>query len=256
MYREDGILKIHKIRDLSVIDIGNERYIVIAVDSFGGIGPKEHDVVKLSVREWAVALLRVPLMEVIATGASPILVIDALGVEYDPTGKEVIEALREELSRLGYIDLPMNGSTEDNIPVSSSSAGIVVLGAVEKDKFFPGSTKMGDNIFVVGIPKSGPDEEVDLENDPEIPDISELIFLRRQRGVHDILPVGSHGIAYEAGLMGESAGLKPLLFSELPVDVKKSAGPSTCFILSSSLSIEELKKMVNSPVYLIGRFEE
>ncbi len=244
-------MKVVSVRDLSLIDIGN-KYIVISVDSFGGIGPKEHDVVRFPPEEWAIALLRVPLMEVIATGARPILVIDALGVEYEPTGKMVIDALKRELARIGYPDMPMNGSTEDNIPVSSSAAGIVVLGEVEKERFYPGSSHIGDNLFVVGIPKSGPNEEVDLKNDPEIPDILDLMKFREMEGVHDILPVGSHGILYEAQELAKSAHLKLFLSSDVSVDIKKSAGPSTCFLISTSLEIEKIKKVTGAPINKIG----
>ncbi len=244
-------MKVFKVRDLSLLDIG-DRYVVIAVDSFGGIGPKEHDVVKFSPEDWAVALLRVPLMEVIATGARPILVIDALGVEYDPTGKMVIDSLKRELARIGYSDVPMNGSTEDNIPVNASAAGIVVLGEVEKEKFYPGSSHIGDSLFVVGIPKSGPDEEVDLKNDTEIPDILDLIKFREMEGIHDILPVGSHGILYEAQELAKSAHLKLSLSPHVAVDIKKSAGPSTCFLISTSLEFDKIKKVTNAPINKIG----
>ncbi len=244
-------MKVLKVRDLSLLDIG-DRYVVIAVDSFGGIGPKEHDVVKFSPKDWAVALLRVPLMEVISTGARPILVIDALGVEYDPTGKMVIDSLKRELARIGYSDIPMNGSTEDNIPVSASAAGIVILGEVEKEKFYPGSSRIGDEIFAVGIPKSGPNEEVDLKNDPEIPDIIDLIRIRGMEGIHDILPVGSHGILYESLEIAKSANLKFSLTHKISIDIKKSAGPSTCFLVSTSLSIEKLRDATSAPLNKIG----
>lgn len=240
-------------RDLSLIDLG-DRYIVIAVDSFGGIGPKVNDVVKLSIKEWAIALLRVPLMEIIASGAYPFLMIDALGVEYEPTGRQVVEVLKDELSRLGYPDIHINGSTEDNIPVSSSAAGIVVLGTVDKDRFYPGTTLDGDGLFLVGVPKSGPNEEIDLKNDPEIPDVLDLISLRKVKGVHDILPVGSHGILHEASQMADTARLSILLTPDVDIDIKKSAGPSTCFLLSSSLSEEDIKRYVNAPVFRLGKF--
>ena len=246
-------MKVDKIRDLSLIDLG-DRYIVIAVDSFGGIGPKINDVVKLSIKEWAIALLRVPLMEIIASGAHPFLVIDALGVEYEPTGRQVIKVLRDELTRLGYPDMDMNGSTEDNIPVTSSAAGIVVLGTVNKDRFYPGTTLCGDGLFLVGVPKSGPNEDIDLRNDPEIPDILDLISLREVEGVHDILPVGSHGILHEASQMADTAKISLSLVPGIEIDIRKSAGPSTCFLLSSSLSEEEIKRYVNAPVFYLGKF--
>ena len=253
MMQETPSFNIKKVRDLSLIEIGRD-YIVIAVDSFGGIGAKEHDVVKLSIEEWAIAILRVPLMEIIASGAQPILVIDALGVEYEPTGRQVIETLKRELSRLGYDGLPLNGSTEDNIPVSSSAAGIVILGIVSKEDFSPGTTQDEDRAFVVGVPKSGPHERVELGRDPEIPDIKDLITIRGVSGVHDILPVGSHGIAYEAKEMAKSANLNIEFFRDLPIDLKKSGGPSTCFLVSSYLPREEIEKFTKAPVFEIGVF--
>ncbi len=245
--------KVKKIRDLSVIDIGT-RYLVIAVDSFGGIGPKEHDIVKLSPDRWAVALLRVPLLEVISTGAEPILVIDALSVEYEPTGKIVIDALKRELSRLGFKDIPLNGSTEDNIPVTLSGGGIMIVGDVEKEDFWPGKSKRESNVFVIGVPKSGPDEEVNLWGDPEIPDILDIMKLRNLNGVYDILPVGSHGILYEAEQLAKSASLKLKLKTKTNflLDLKKSAGPSTCLVFSTILDEAVLKSKIRAPLYKLG----
>lgn len=247
-------MEVFKVRDLSLIDTG-ESYIVIAVDSFGGIGPKECDVVKLPVGKWGRAILRVPIMEVIASGAEPILVIDALGVEYDPMGKEVIIAIREELSRLGYKDIPITGSTEDNVPVKSSAAGVVVIGEASKGKFYPGTSKEGDNLFVVGIPKVGKEIKEDLLEDQEIPDILDLILLRGLIGVHDILPVGSRGILYEAYEMAKNSHLNLILLDNVSIDLRKSAGPSTCFLVSTSLTKREIVGMVKPPVTLIGKLE-
>lgn len=244
-------MKVFKIRDLSIIDIGN-KYMVIAVDAFGGIGSKRYDVLKVSINQWATAILRVPIMEILATGAEPFLLIDALSVEYKPTGEEVVAIIKKELMRIGYPDISLNGSTEDNIPTYASGAGVVVLGEIEKRKFRPGSSQKKDKIFVIGIPKSGPKDVVDIENDSEIPDILDLIFLRNFSNIHDILPVGSCGIAHEVIEIAKSAGLDFREERFLSLDLHKSAGPATCFLVSGPEDITEHLKKLSVPVTVIG----
>ena len=244
-------MKVFKIRDLSIIDIGN-RYIVIAVDAFGSIGSKRYDVLKVSIDRWATAILRVPLMEVLATGAKPFLLIDALSVEYEPTGKKVIAIIKKELMRIGYPDISLNGSTEDNIPTYASGAGVVVLGEIEKHKFRPGSSQKKDKIFVIGIPKSGPRDIVDIENDPEIPDILDLISIRNFSKIHDILPVGSYGIAHEVGEIAKSAGLDFKKNQHISLDLHKSAGPATCFLVSGPENVIDHLKNLKIPITAIG----
>ena len=232
--RGDGGFTCEPVRDLTKIDLGNEFSMVVAVDSDGGIGSRANDLVKVPEYVLGRFAVRVPLMEILSCGAIPIAAFDMLTVPMDELGKEIIRGVRDELAeaRLGA-DFPLSGSTEDNVPVRSTGVATAVLGLVHQDDFRPGSSRAGDRVLCVSLPKSAPDEEISLD-DQQIVRVSHIAKLLRMEGVHDLLPVGSRGVSYEARELAGSAGLEFVATRDPRLDVDKSAGPSTCALLSVS----------------------
>ncbi|MDD3095798.1 MAG: selenophosphate synthase, partial [Candidatus Marinimicrobia bacterium] len=93
--------------------------------------------------------------------------------------------------------------------------------------------------------------------DPEILSQESMKTLLQIEGVHDILPVGSHGIAYEARMMAESAGLQADLTENKVLNTRKSAGPSTCVLLACTRQAHlSLQEHIWTPVYRLGIFKD
>src|SRR5262249_17941012 len=84
-------------RDLSVLTIVPGVLLVVACDSNGGIGPKPRDTVATSGYELGRLAVRVPLEEILACGATPLLLIDTLNVEREPTGAAILAGVRDEM---------------------------------------------------------------------------------------------------------------------------------------------------------------
>jgi hypothetical protein len=242
-----------KVRDLTLIDRNEEQYIVVACDSDGGIGSKLHDTVKVEDHVIGAFAVRVPLFEIIASGAEPFLVIDCLSVEMKGTGSKIIEAIKAYCKPAGLTeDIQFTGSTEDNVTTVQTGIGITVLGLADKKKFWPGVSKAGDTVLCVGVPKSAPRFQVGLE-DPEIVTLQELMELRRLPFAGDILPVGYRGVAYEADQLAASAFLQFVPDGSVPFDPFRSAGPSTCVILSVPPEYaRDVTAAMSAPVYAIG----
>lgn len=249
-----AIFQTSQVRDLTVIELSADFSLVVAVDSDGGIGPKPNDLVCVSGYEAGRFGARVPLMEILACGAVPIAAFDSLAVEMEPLGREIIRGVRDELNSVGLPkDFSLSGSTEDNVPTSETGMGVVVLGVVRKSDFRPGSSMNCDEVFAIGIPKSGPEDVVDL-NDHDIADSACLSRMLQVTGVHDILPVGSKGVIYEAGELARTAGLGFLPHQIEKINHKKSAGPSTCFLVSAAPGTETLLALAGQkPLRMIGR---
>ena len=252
----DPNIAVSAVRDLTLIRIGHEHYMVAAVDSDGGIGPLEHDTVKIPAYISGRFAIRVPLLEILASGASPVCAFDMLTLPMDATGREILRGIRDELREAGLgDDFTVSGSTEDNVPTSMTGIGTTILGMVKKADMRPGSTQKGDMLVCAGKPKSGPDDEVRLD-DPEILSQRSMRIILRTPGVRDILPVGSHGVAYEAAQMAESAGLGLQFRENAAVDMKKSAGPSTCVLFScTKAAFDKLAEDITTPLYAIGHFD-
>ncbi|PZN06191.1 MAG: hypothetical protein DIU69_13535 [Bacillota bacterium] len=244
-----------RVRDLSVVELFPGLLLVVACDSDGGIGPKPADTVQVSGYVLGRFGARVPLMELIASGARPFLLVDTLSVEMDPTGREIVAGIRDELASAGLAgQVVLNGSTEENVPVRATGMGVTVLGLCASERFRPGGARPGDLAVCVGLPKSAPQDEVRLE-DPAIMDLAAAVALGRLADVHDMLPVGSRGIAYEAGLMATLAGLR---FEPVPdpgLDLARSGGPATCCLVAiEPAALRRVEAAAGKPCHVVGTF--
>ena len=132
-------------------------------------------------------------------------------------------------------------STEKNFCPLETALSITCVGESNNGTFrikTPKSAILG----IIGKPFVG--EEV-LKN--ELLSLKKLSELLSIEGVHEILPVGSKGINHELKYFTDKKWNNPLY------NVKKSAGPSTCFIISYDESSEEnIKKHCNQPFERIG----
>ena len=243
-----------QIRDLTKIELGNKYALIIAVDSDGGIGSLPLDVIHCGNYQLGRFAMRVPLMEIVACGAAPLAAFDMLTLPMDELGKEIIRGVRDELASAGLDEnFPLSGSTEDNIPTQMTGIGTTVIGLVHDSDFRPGTSRSGDYVVCVGKPKSGPQDMV-LLDDPEIISQPELRKLISIKDIHDVLPVGSHGVRYELQQMADSAGLIYALKDSVQIDLLKSAGPATCVLVSSPKSgLTKMQKNIRTPVFVIAQ---
>lgn len=246
-------MKITKHRDLTLIDINQEQVLVISCDSSGGIGEKENDIVKTSPEMVGYFGAQVAMMEILSFGAKPISVIDTLAVEMEDTGRRVIEGIKEALEVLDFnMENIITGSTEENFPVTVTGVGITVIAIMDKKDLVLEKTKAGFISALVGLPKVG--NEI-LENPRDIMTIENLLKLKEENFIKEILPVGSKGILYELEEMAKTNNLHLLLEKDIRSDIYKSAGPSTCVVVSlEEEKLEMLKENVSLPVEKVGRF--
>jgi hypothetical protein len=248
---------IRRVRDLLITELTTDLWMVVASDSAGGIGPKKNDTVYAPGYDLGRLVARVPIMEILSSGAVPILIVDTLAVEMESSGKEIIRGVRDEVSEAGMnSNLVITGSTEDNVITTQTGMGAVIIGIIAKKDFRPGKSLKGDIVVCVGLPKSAPEFEVKY-SDPEITDPKTIRQLNQLAFVHDILPVGSKGITYEFNEMAVSSCLNKHLYEEIKININKSGGPSTCCLVSFAPEhLEAFKEKINKPVSVIGEMRE
>lgn len=252
--RGRGGFQHRQVRDLTVLALGNGFSLVLAVDSDGGIGPREHDVVKVSDYLLGRFAMRVPLLEILSCGAVPLAAFDMLTMPMEDGGREIIRGIRDELAEARLPeDFPLSGSTEENVPTTMTGVGTTVLGLVHERDFRPGTSRPDDAVVCAGLPKSGPDDEIRLD-DEEILRPSQIQALLALDGVHDVLPVGSRGVRFEARELATAAGLTLVETDDGGLDLEKSAGPCTCAVLSVNASkLESVASAVAVPITGLGR---
>jgi hypothetical protein len=215
-------------RDLAIIPVTEDYNIVIACDSCGAIGMKKGDAFKLSPFYAAKFTARVVLTEIICSGARPISIANCVANEMNPTGEETITGIHDELRNAGITDISLIGSTEENFNTSMTALAITAVGVAKKSELKFGYAEKGDKLILFGSPRVGP--EVDLESTGFYPEIRRLL---QMKGVKELVPVGSKGIAYEANTL---AALNEMDFKphNTKVGLYKSAGPATCMVVLCS----------------------
>jgi hypothetical protein len=125
----------------------------------------------------------------------------------------------------------VTGTTEDNVVTVATGIGVTVLGEVAPDAFRPGTSHPGDVVVCLGMPRSAPRDRLFLGH-PDLVQIKDLRALLEAGTVHDALPVGSKGLAWEVPQLAASAGLTVRWRADHDVPVRRSAGPSTCVLVS------------------------
>jgi len=248
--------RIRRVRDLTLIEHGDDTWVV-ACDSIGGIGPKPQDAVSASHREVAYFAVRVPLLELLAAGAEPVVIADTLCVEMDPTGIEMIAEIRRVAREVGLDpDVAVTGSTEDNVPTVATGVGVTVIGCV-RDRLRPGTARVGQAVVCLGFPRSAPHDTVMID-DPVHVGLNDVRALHQIDGVTDIVPVGSHGVAFEIEALAHSAGLVASLAPQEAVDLTRSGGPATVVLAAIDPSAIDAVRAIRPdlPVTVVATLEE
>ena len=165
-------------RDILLFQLPNRQVLVIGCDSAGGIGPKLLDKLKVSGYILGKFTARAALMEVLAVGASPLCVVDALGVEPYPLGKEILEGIREEAKLAGLDpELAVTGSTEKNIVVEQTGIGVTVIGTCQKDQLKIGTSQPDDIVVSHRLTQRRRPSAYRRETESQIAETTDLLKL-------------------------------------------------------------------------------
>jgi len=247
-------------RDINIIPLSNEQFLIIGCDSAGGIGPKPLDKVKVSGYIIGKFTARVALMEVLSVGAQPIAIIDTLSVEMKPTGIDIVKGIIREVEDAGLDpDLVLTGSYEKNVPTEQTGLGVVVIGITAKKDLKIGSSKPGDVVVAIGVPKVGVEVVEITQSGKErevLADLKDVKTLLSLDFINEILPVGSQGIAKEIETITKPLNLVFSFKKGLKIDLEKSAGPSTVILATLSREkVEKLKPLFQKLVTIVGKLE-
>ncbi|GKT02939.1 hypothetical protein [Furfurilactobacillus entadae] len=240
-------------RDLTVLPLTATTTLVVACDSSAGIGEKQADMVTIDVAIMAAYSLRVPLLELMCYGATPLMVVDTIGNEMKPTGVRMIAGLRQELATAGLADLPINGSTEDNMTTITSSIGVTVIGQAKTRPVTTDSTDL--LVYQLGTPYVGEAVKTHLAEIFTYEDVRHLLTMPM---VTDLLPVGSKGIQNELGQMATTHhATVELVGQQDEAQLTASAGPATVLLIAIEATAQEkFAAKVGQPVQLIARLKQ
>lgn len=233
-------------RDLLVLGGG----LVVATDCVGGIGPKPADTVPADAVTVAHFALRVPLLEILCVGAEPIAVVNDLCVERDPTGEPMIAEIRRLAAEAGVSAEAVTGSTEENVVTRSTGVAVTVIGRLPKGREPRGRSLAGDLVLCAGTPLSAPRDHLVIGRPGLVP-VTSVRALLASGLVHDAVPVGSRGLAWEVPQLAGPAGLTAVWTTDAPVSRTDSGGPSSCVLLSCAPdAVQPLRAIIGAGVPL------
>lgn len=209
----------------------NDQVLIIATDNSGGIGMKEKDLVKVPYHVVSYYSFRVALMECMAAGAVPVSVIMQNFCGEKAWGP-LVEGIQQGLEEL-ELNIPVTGSTESNMELLQSAVGMSVIGISGSDPAEGLSPLEEVKAAVIGKPLVG--DEVIEQSEWVAP----LLLFKQfcQLDSITMLPVGSKGIAHELTLLFPEVKPEEI---HAGLDIHKSAGPSTCFIISFPVDMDGL----------------
>jgi len=212
------------------------------------------DMVKADAHTLGRFTTRVALMEVLSTGAKPICLVNTLCVEPKPTGLEIVQGIREEIRQAGLKSrFAITGTSEKNIPVRQTGLGVTVIGIATRNRLRIGLSKKKNIVVSVGIPLVG-SEVLSGERKGLVADTRDLLKLLNLDFLHEVIPVGSHGILHEAKTIAKESHLKFRLAQRPGVDVRKSAGPATVILGTlPERQLPKVHKKISKPINMIGQ---
>jgi hypothetical protein len=238
-----------QVRDLSLWQVG-EVVHVVACDANASVGELPADFLQRPPEEAGYNATKVPLMEVLATGARPLLVVNTLCGPLDEYGSRVVDGVRRALAEVGS-DAALTGSDETNMTTTQTGVGVTVIGAVAAAELRVGASRAGDVVVCVGTPKDGVVVPY-REGDADIA-APRHVVAALGAGVRELLPVGSKGVAYELGQLSATAGLVAEPLATPGLDPAVSAGASTCFLASLPVdALPALRSAVSVPVVAVA----
>ncbi len=247
---------VHTERDLTYFRVGADEIVVIACDSDGGLGPKPNDAVPVEGPTLGRFAARVPLLEIVAAGATPVVVVDTLTVERDPTGQPIIDGVLAEAADAGVPSEAVTGSTEDNVPTVATGIGVTVVARATFETLRVGVARPPFEVVLFGRPMSAP-ADIFGPDHPDILTVPALAAVLAFDGVVEALPIGSSGVSNEFVAMARTAGGTPEMNDDWPCDRDQSGGPSTAALLAVTPDrlAEVLHRLTDTgrPAWHLGR---
>ena len=218
-------------RDITRISLQNGVDWIVASDISSGIGLQEHDVLKAPYSMVGAFATRVAMLEILCAKGVVKGIQYLIGGDYDTVVIPVIRGIQEELDTLG-IDVPINGSHESNMKVSTTSVGITALGIGEPEMLGTGEPYA---VYVLGKPLVG--NEV-LEQPEWIVTYDEVRRALAHPSTSRVVPIGSRGIRQELTVLSylEGASMESIELTDEELD--HSGGPATAVVVSVRTSGE------------------
>lgn len=209
--------------DVLALPLTAEEELVISSDNSGAIGEKKADAVSVPNEVTSYFACRVAYMDLLRTRATPKAII-LQNFTSDDAWTSYVEGVRNLLKETTFTNLPITGSTESNFTMLQSGLGLTIVGTRKRNELKRPRPKLTDAFAVIGRPLVG----MEVPKQPEhIAPLQLFESFAKNNAIIDLVPVGSKGILAEWQRLTQATN-----YLSSSLDIKKSGGPATCFIIA------------------------
>ncbi len=230
-------VKLEKFRDLTLARCAGQ-LLAFACDSSGSVGGLPEDEVQTGAYQSGIFMVKVPLMEILASGAVPVAVYADFCYGPSAYNDEVLHGIRDELASVGVdpsIIIKTYGTAKEP---QCSATGATVVGQAGPGGLQVAVSRPGDRVYTIGRPHDKDRAEGQLNN-------AAIKKLRDCPFIHEILPCGSHGFRYEANTLARSCGLQFEEKGDYPLLAQAEATCGACACAVFTLAQEDEKWLQN-----------
>ncbi|CAN5512105.1 hypothetical protein BH10ACT7_BH10ACT7_07010 [soil metagenome] len=250
------VASVGRVRDLLYLKVSDDLVLVISADSNAAIGSKPNDVLDFSPEATGRSVTQVAIMEVLAVGARPVIVVDNLCVEMEPTGRRILSGVESAVAELAE-PVIITGSDETNMPTSQTGVGVTVIAVAHHEELLIARCNIGDVVVLVGVPVGGPTHLYDEFQALEFAGVGTLTAALATGVVHEVLPVGSRGVGFELSELARTSGLVANELLPSPVAMGNSGGASTSFLVALAADdLPAFRSAIDRPVHIVATLQQ
>jgi hypothetical protein len=214
-------------RDLAIFRAARRRYLVAACDAVGGLGNKPEDVVQIDPECVGYFCARVVLLELLSVQVRPRLAACTFSVEMHPTGQLLLSGVQRQFKEENLLDqVSIIDSTETNFTTRHTAMGMTLIGDIRSAHTVRTNVQVDDIVYRVGVPRVG----LHL-GDADLLPVNVVRALAVSRSVHEVIPLGSRGVAAELRDL-RKRGVDVELFADLDrAELSRSGGPANAVLV-------------------------
>ncbi|MBC3517070.1 hypothetical protein H8K20_11770 [Neobittarella massiliensis] len=226
---------LYRFRDLTLCRAAGQ-LLAFACDSTGAVGALPEDDFATDARRAGVFLVKVALMEVIASGAVPVAVYADFCYAPSPHTERVLAGVLDEVRSVGGGgEIVRPGYGTYGAPLCTAT-GVVVVGQAPPAGLQIACSQPGDLVCTVGRPMDKRSHIGQLT-------CAAVKALRDCAAVHEILPCGSKGFRYEANTLADTSGLDFCESETYPIKEQAQISCGACACAVFTVAPEDLPQV-------------
>ena len=239
-------------RNIEIVTLDTARYMVCANTSSMGIGVNEDDTTIVFPYILGRIKARTVLGELFAVGAELSMISITIFTDQNANGDEIVRGIRDELSTVSDINVPIQTSFIDDQDNKRTGLVIMALGTAYKNKIKVAASRSGDYIYALGTPKMT--HEINSLDDQEIAKLFCISDLAGIGSVHEIMLLENQSIRDALSYLSYNTGLSYNIENpqEAPLDSTGNAG--TCLVFTCAHKVRG-HNYNGIGLFYIGRME-